>query len=152
MLESDYAGTDDKFFASNACRDLYDELSAYTLTLHDQDFTHQLVVDAYRAQHAGGGAKPIGVVFALAGLCLVNEHDYSGKDVQRAHMRMARARRPWPEFALPTEEASMTVLDVLQTGVDARRDAIKKWSAAVWEVWNSEHERVRTLIREHLSL
>jgi hypothetical protein len=151
-LTSDQIGLDDRFQASYACRQLYDELSAYTLTLHDLDFTHQLVVDVYQAQHPGEPAKPIGIAFALAGLCLVVEHNYTGKEVQKVHMRMARKKRAWPEFALPTENAATTVLDVVQSPDDRRRDMIEKWSTSVWCIWRSEHHKVRALIREHVAL
>jgi hypothetical protein len=43
---------------------------AWTMSLRDSAFVHQYVVDAWAAQHAENGSKPIGVAFALIGLYL----------------------------------------------------------------------------------
>ena len=65
------------FNASLECIKLFYELSGRTLTLNRQEFLHQLVVDSYSAQHPGGVTKNITVAFALIGLCLVVEHQYT---------------------------------------------------------------------------
>ncbi len=49
------------------CRHLYDQVAFYTLSKADPFFIHQLVVDAYGAQHANSGSKPIAEAFALLG-------------------------------------------------------------------------------------
>ncbi|MBU6429711.1 MAG: hypothetical protein KGR26_11910, partial [Cyanobacteria bacterium REEB65] len=59
---------DGQFRSSAECRQLYDELSAYTLSLADPGFSHQFVVDAYAAQHVAEDTKPIRTTFALVGL------------------------------------------------------------------------------------
>jgi hypothetical protein len=41
MLPSAEEQLDDRYRASSACRQLYDELSAYTLSLQDAGFLHQ---------------------------------------------------------------------------------------------------------------
>src|SRR5579872_5875250 len=123
---------DDRYNASSACRELYGELSAYTLTLHDADFIHQFAVDAYGAQHAGASVKPIGLAFALAGLYLAFEHNYTGRQVQKAHTLVARTAKQWPHFRLPEEKASLTVLDVLKTPEHERSDMLREWGKAVW--------------------
>jgi hypothetical protein len=136
--------------ASAACRQACDELTAsYTLTLGDLEFIHQLVVDAYAASHVGPAAKPIQPVFAVVGLYLVNEHGYTGRQVQLAHLRMARRPEQWPRLERPEARASMTVWDVLQTPTSVRQAAIKQWSAAVWQTWRPRREDVERLAREH---
>lgn len=65
-------------------------LSLRTLTLGDANFVHQHAVDACAASHAGGSSRPITVWFALAGLCLALERGLTGREVQFAHLRMAR--------------------------------------------------------------
>ena len=89
-------------------REAYDELCAYTAMRGDRTFIHQHVVDAFAAQTANEHTKPITLAFALAGLCLRVERHYTGREVQRAHMHMARRKRPWPSFPLPHERGSMT--------------------------------------------
>src|SRR5436190_14425039 len=88
--------------------DAYHELSAYTLTHGDPTFIHQNVVDAWAAQHAVEGGKPIGLTFALVGLYLHLERGFSGRYVQRAHMEMGRRKREWPAFDMPAQRGSMT--------------------------------------------
>lgn len=68
--------------------ELYNQLAFYTLAHPDPAFIHQLLVDAYGAQHADETTKPIAVLFSLIGLYLHLEKGYTGKQVQRAHMRL----------------------------------------------------------------
>lgn len=142
---------DDRYHATVACRRLYDELSAYTLSLQDVSFIHQYVVDAYAAQHSGPRMRPITITFALAGLYLACERGYSGRAVQLAHMRLAGRRQQWPAFTPPAEKAALTVLDVLNAPAGPERDEmIKRWACAVWAAWASEHRRVAEVVAANL--
>jgi hypothetical protein len=129
--------------------DAYDELCAYSLTHGDPAFIHQHVVDAYAAQHATEQSKAIGVAFALIGLYLQIERGYSGRQVQLAHMRLARKRKQWPAFTPPPTRGAMRVRAVLEAPPgDARDQAIRAWCASVWESWSSHHAQVTDLLRE----
>jgi hypothetical protein len=132
----------------SAEEDAYHELSAYTLSHGDRDFIHQHVVDAWAAQHAGADSKPIGVFFALAGLYLHVELGFTGREVQRAHMQLARRKEPWPVGPLPLARGSITALDVMSSPEGAERDAmIERWARAVWEAYAESRERVIELLR-----
>ena len=125
------------------------ELSAYTLTHGDASFIHQHVVDAFAAQHATPTSKPIGVAFALVGLYLHLERGYTGRAVQRAHMRLARKRKQWPIFDPPARPGGLTAVDVMRSPAGPERDqAIEDWCATVWEAWHASHDRVAALLRE----
>src|SRR5438874_13793261 len=87
---------DERYNATWACRELLGELTAYTLLLRDPGFIHQLAVDAYLAQHVGPHVKPIGISFALITLHLMFERGYTGKQVQHAHMQLAKRSKTWP--------------------------------------------------------
>ena len=127
----------------------HDELSAYTLTHGDASFIHQHVVDAFAAQHATPHSKAIGVAFALIGLHLHLERGYTGREVQRAHMRLARKRKQWPFFDPPTERGALTVVDVMRAPPGRERDqAIEDWCVAVWKAWRASHERVAALLHD----
>lgn len=154
MLPSADEQLDDRYHASSACRQLYDELSAYTWSLRDADFIHQLALDTYTAQHAGAGMKPIGLTFALVTLYLVFEHNYTGRQAQRAHMLLAKAEKAkrWPSFRLPAAKASLTVLDVLNTPEQERNAMLRQWGKAVWKIWESEHTRVAEFVHERLTV
>lgn len=149
---SDTQQIDERNNASYACRQLYDELTAYTLSLHDHatDFMHQHAIDAYGAQHAGPHSKPMGLTFALAGLYLAFERGYTGRQVQIAHTRLAGTPKIWPTFTLPHEKAALTVQDVVNAPEDERSATLLAWARVVWQIWASEHAKVAELVRERL--
>lgn len=131
-------------------QDAYHALCAYTLAHGDAAFIHQHVVDAYAAQQAHAGSKSIGVAFALAGLYLLIEARFTGRQVQRAHMRMAQRKRTWPTFELPADRGTMTAVDVLAAGAGAERDrAIHAWCASVWSAYSDSKQAVAGLLREY---
>ena len=112
----------------------YHELCAYTLQRGDATFIHQHVVDAFAAQRANAQTKPIAVAFSLAGLYLHVEKGFSGRQVQRAHMQLARQKRAWPTFVLPADRGALTAFDVMKAPARAERDAaIQKWCTSVWD-------------------
>lgn len=120
--------------------ELFHELSYYTLAHPDPHyFIHQLAVDAYTAQHADEHAKPVAITFALAGLYLVVEKGYTGKEAQLAHMAMAKKKKDWPVFDLPAERGHITIQDVLshEPGTD-RDDMIHAWCKEVWRCYASQ--------------
>jgi len=127
----------------------YDELAAYTLAHGDPAFIHQHVVDAFAAQHATPDSKPIGVAFALIGLYLHLERGRTGREVQQAHMRLARTRQGWPPFVPPRERGEVTIHDVLVAPPGPARDlAIEAWCASVWQAWSGSRDEVVALLHE----
>ena len=131
-------------------QDTYEELCCYTIehARTDSSFIHQSVVDAWAAQHAGKDSKPITVAFALIGLYLSIEKNYSGRQVQLAHMQLAKKRKHWPAFSAPPNIGEMAVFDVMQAKPGADRDqAIRKWAASVWKAWHESHAKVADLVQ-----
>ena len=130
--------------------DAYHELCGYTLMHGDPSFIHQHVVDAHAAQHAVEGVKPIGITFALVGLYLHVEKQFTGREVQRAHMKLGRRKRTWPAIRFPPTRGSMTAADVLAAPAGAERDrAIHAWCASVWEAFADNRPTVVDLLRQH---
>lgn len=131
--------------------ELQQELSAYTLTHPDPAFIHQYVVDAWAAQTADEKTKAITLTFALVGLYLHVERNYSGKNVQRVHMLLARRRKNWPKFELPEHRGTITVRDVMAAPAGAERDEmIHKWSESVWQAYCGSRARVIDLLQAEL--
>ena len=131
-------------------REAYDELCGYTLTHGNVAFIHQHVVDAWAAQHATPESKPIGITFALAGLYLHVERQLTGRQVQLAHMRMARQKRSWPTFVLPEDRGAMTALDVMRAPEGEERDkAIHAWAESVWRAFSMNRPTVVSLLEEY---
>ena len=129
-------------------REAYDEVYAYSMGR--RGFILQHVVDAWAAQNADEKTKPIGIVFALAGLYLRVEKQLSGTDVQRVHMRMGRDKRPWPAIPLPPARGEMTPADVLKAPAGPDRDrAIDAWCESVWAAFRDSRRTIVDLLREY---
>jgi|GEM_PF-706157 len=134
-------------------QDLYNELSYYTLAHPDPSFIHQHIVDAYTAQRADESTKPIGVAFALIGLYLYVEKNFTGKQVQWIHMRLAKKQKQWPTFTLPEQRGALTVSDVLAAPPGQGRDEmIRKWCISVWEAWKESRAQIVNLLGTELSI
>lgn len=134
------------FHASAECWALYGDLAVVTLSLADPAYPHQHAVDAYEAQHIGSPTKPVTAVLALVGLCLALEHGASGRQVQRAHLVLARKHPDWPALMPRARSYPVTVRDVLETrGDEARLRVIKAWMESAWAGWAHEHARIRAL-------
>ena len=135
--------------AAEANDESYHALCAYTLAHGDAAFIHQHVVDAFAAQRAGDRSKPIGVAFALVGLYLHVEKQWSGRQVQHAHMRLARQKRAWPTFALGEDRGAMTAADVMNTAAGPARDAaIHAWCVSVWTALDIHRPAIVSLLAD----
>lgn len=131
----------------------YYELSYYTLAHPDPAFIHQHIVDAYAVQYADETTKPIELTFALIGLYLCVERGCSGKEVQRAHIRLANQRKHWPTFTQPADRGAVTVSDVLANPPGPERDqAIHNWCASVWQAYGGVRDQVIALVEHELGL
>lgn len=104
------------------CWDLFMELTAYTQSLYDRSFPHQITVDTYGAQHAGPTSRNITTAFALIGLSLLFNWGYSGKQVQKAHMILANRFKDWPRLEPPKIKTILTVKDVVRAKDGGERD------------------------------
>lgn len=133
----------------------FHQLSFYTLAQaqHDPRFIHQHIVDAHAAQTATEETKPVTLIFALAGLYLFLEKNYTGKEVQQFHQHMAEHKRPWPKIDLPAFRGSISALDVvLAPEGEKRDDAIREWCETVWNAYRESHETIATLVQYYLSV
>jgi hypothetical protein len=134
-------------------QELWDELAFRTLARGDAEFQHQLIVDAFAAQEADENTKPITLVFALVGLYLHVERGFTGKQVQRVHMQLARRRKVWPRVELPASRGAISVEEVARVPLgDGRDSAIEEWCASVWEAYSSSREAIARLLREELDI
>ncbi len=132
----------------------FHELSYYTLDHPDKlYFIHQHSVDAYYAQTADAKTKPIAITFSLIGLYLYLERNYTGRQVQLAHMKLSQNKKKWPDFELPPNMGDMTVSDVLKASPGVTRDAmIKNWCVSVWQAYDKSHATVASLVKAELGV
>jgi hypothetical protein len=135
-----------RFNATGECYQKYSELSLYTMSKQDINFVHQHAIDAYSAQHAGGGMKNITIAFSLIGLYYAVELGYTGRQVQRVHMLLSRRKYNWPSLQLPNKPYSLTVNDVLKEQPGKNRDAmLREWMYDVWMCWEHQHDWVKNI-------
>lgn len=132
----------------------FDELSYYTLEHADKNyFIHQHAVDAFTAQTADKNTKPISLTFSLLGLYLYCTKLYTGKQVQRAHMKLAENKKTLPMLPLPENRGIITVSDVLKTKPGYPRDLmIKEWCNCVWAAYLNWHTAIATLAYTELGI
>jgi hypothetical protein len=141
-------GVLDLFLDMDTMRAAYDEVYAYTFDR--PGFILQHVVDAFAVQTASDDSKPIAVVFGLVGLYLRVEKQFSGRQVQKAHMQLGRKKREWPRIYLPDDRGRMTVADVLAASAGPARDiAIDTWCRSLWAAYSDNHQAIVALLREH---
>jgi len=133
-------------------QDIFHELSYYTVAHPSPTFIHQHVVDAFAAQTADKDTKPIKITFALLGLYLFLEKDFTGRQVQLAHMKIAtiKNRVEWPKIIYPEGRGSTTVSNVLQSPPGKERDLmIKKWCQSVWEAYSDSQIQVVDFLNKY---
>lgn len=132
-------------------RAAYDEV--YVYTMGRPGFILQHVVDAFAVQTANDASRPISVVFGLVGLYLHVEKQFSGREVQKAHMELGRRKREWPSVYLPEARGSMTVADALEAPAGSERDmVIDDWCRSVWTACDSNRQIIISLLREYQGL
>ena len=133
--------------------DLYNDLAFYTLAHPDPAFIHQLVVDAYTAQNADDTTKPMALVFALIGLYLHLEKDYTGRMILRAHMQLANRSKTWPRLPIPSGRGSVTIEHVLAAEPGPARDAmIGCWCDSVWQSWLPSRSAIIDIAQKYLGI
>jgi uncharacterized protein DUF5946 len=134
----------------SADREAYDALCGYTLSHPDPAFLHQHVVDAFAAQHASEQTKAIQLAFSVVGLYLHVERRFTGRQVQRAHMQLARRERAFPSLAIPAARGAFAVADVMAAAEGPERDAaIDAWCAAVWDAYRENGPAVVEYLRRN---
>ena len=142
--------------ASQECLFVYGEVAGFELQhLAALGRFHQLAVDSYGGQHAGGDARSIRVAYSVVGLHLYFEKARSGPQVRAAHSRMGRPQPWWPPFEKPAEVGTVHVLEVARLGsraddVEGHARAMHLWGESVWETWRSHHAAIADLSRRLL--
>jgi hypothetical protein len=146
-----------RLHSTPACESVLNEILGYEFQHPVMLRYHQLTVDAYGAQHAGGDAPPIRVAYSLVGLWLALEHGFSAEDVRVVHRRMGHPMPGWPRFEAPQPPRRwLTVLDVAEAGVrqhsgGGHARAAGQWAESVWSAWLTSSpgidDAVETMLR-----
>ncbi len=140
---------DRKFHASAECWSLFEKV----LAAEFQDpvlfgEVHQLTVDAYAVQHAGGRHPDKSVCVHFVGLQLVLEGGVAPTKVPPLLQRLVAGRASWPHLEPPEDRASLTVRDVaLADSAQTHAARVREWAAEVWQAWERHHDVARELSR-----
>jgi hypothetical protein len=113
---------------------------------------HQLTVDAYAVQHAGGRHPDKSVDIHLAGLYLVLERGLKPPGVPQYLQRLSDSVGAWPHFPPPTFSGPMTIRDIASVTSPSRHiELVRTWSLAVWKAWSGYHAEVAKLAQRYLA-
>jgi hypothetical protein len=111
---------------------------------------HQLTVDAYAVQHAGGPHPDKSVCVHLVGLHLVLDRGLRPMNVPPQLQRLASAIDNWPHFDPPAERGRLTAFDVaLADDADGHAEAVRRWAGQVWMAWGAHHAAVAAIADAH---
>ena len=131
----------------DTARSAYDEV--YVYAMGRPGFILQHVVDVFAVQCASPESKAISVIFGLVGLYLYVEKQFSGRQIQLVHMKLARRRRKWSIPNLPGNRGEFTVFEVLKAPAGLERDeAIAKWCKSVWAALGQCRSSIHAFLEE----
>ena len=126
---------------------LFHELSFYTLSHKGEEFIHQHIVDAYTAQTADANTKLIAIYFALIGLYLLVEKNYTGKQVQNAHVALSYQSKNFKPIILPEYRGEIHIEDVLNTLPGRQRDEmIYQWCKSAWSAYKEVSKEIEEMV------
>jgi hypothetical protein len=113
---------------------------------------HQLTVDTYAVQHAGGPHPDKSVDVHLSGLYLVLEQKLRPTAVAPILQRLASRTDDWPHFISPTAPGAITVLDVaLSKSTADHMEAVRRWATLVWAAWSAHHSDIGSFVSQHVT-
>jgi hypothetical protein len=152
MPVSANTGKHDYYNTSPECWSLYTEvLGAEYSNAYLFGQVHQLTVDTYSSQHAGGRHPDKSVDVHLVGLFLMLERGVRPTDVPPFLQRLAANMQTWPHFPPPAHLGSMTVFDIaLCESAEEHMKAVNQWSRIVWDCWSEHHAELSRFVSHHL--
>ncbi|MDJ0752237.1 MAG: DUF5946 family protein [Ardenticatenaceae bacterium] len=110
---------------------------------------HQLTVDTYAVQHAGGRHKAKSVAVHLAGLYAAYELEMPRPQIPKLLQTFANHYTNFPDLTPPPDTGSLTILDVaLAEDQLDHVTQVKRWSQQVWHAWGDHHAAVAALVAE----
>jgi len=114
---------------------------------------HQLTVDTYAVQHAGGKHPDKSVAVHLCGLHLVLDRGLQPTSVPPLLQQIASQVDVWPHFPPPSQPVAMTVFDVAIAGsVEDHIKLVREWSRLMWQAWSRHHPQIASFVSQHLAL
>ena len=144
MPHDEHAPDDGYFNCSRECWSVCTEVLAKEFSnavLFGQ--VHQMTVDAYAVQHAGGPHPDKSIAVHLVGLHLVLDESVRPTDVPPKLQRLASRIERWPHFEPPASNGPLTVFDVAVAADHAAM--VRQWAMQVWNAWSTHHRAIAAL-------
>lgn len=146
--------TPEGHWASAACWAVYGQVLTRSYTDSGYRAVHQMVVDAYAAQHAGGTSRREvqSVSLCLMTLCLFVEDGVDPAQGPALHKRIVAHRPDFVWLAPPNQPGLMTIADVLSArDKDEHCLLVRNWGYRVWQAWTPHHATIRAWNTQALS-
>jgi hypothetical protein len=111
---------------------------------------HNLVVDAYMAQHPGDGMDRRdrqSVFVHLVSLCAVIEREASPSRSPDVLRGVLARQAEFPVLRRARGPGDLTVLSVMDaTSVEDHDARLRAWAGSVWESWREHHPAIRAAL------
>lgn len=112
---------------------------------------HQLTVDSYAVQHAGGVHPDKSVAVHLTGLHLVLGRGIRPTNVPKFLQLLVADVKTWPNFSPPSHRGRLTAFDVTCTrSMEGHMNAVRAWAGQVWKAWSEHHGAIADFVDRHL--
>lgn len=112
---------------------------------------HQMTVDAYALQHAGGSHKNKSIAIHLSGLHAVNNLGIPQTQIPHLLQRLANHIKHWPYYEPPQSTGPMTAFDIALADTPEKHILrVKKWADFVWNAWSDHYTKVALFVSSHL--
>lgn len=108
---------------------------------------HQMTVDAYAVQHAGGPHPDKSVTIHLAGLLAAFELGVHPMQIPGLLRTIADNTHEWPHFDQPQANGPLDISAI--AFADSPLDQIERvqsWAKFVWDSWSSHHEKIAEFV------
>jgi hypothetical protein len=87
------------------------------------------------------------------GLYLYVDKGFTGRQVQKAHMQLAKRRKKWEQPPFPRCRGTSAIGDVMTAPAGRQRDLlIREWCISVWNAWSEERDQIVTLVKTELGI
>lgn len=108
---------------------------------------HQMTVDTYALQHAGGPHPDKSVAVHLAGLHAAFILGIHQTKIPQLLQALAKEVETWPHFPRPDLTSDITVFDIaLAETPMAHIDLVQEWAGSTWECWSDYHAEIAELV------
>ena len=123
----------------------------YQLVLENeytQDFDHQYLVDIFCCETYAPETKPISIAFALVGLYLFLEKDFSWKLIQNFHKHLSKQNIILPQISIHIKNPEFLIEDMIKLPINERKQKFKFRASQVRNIYSQDDKNNIKLLTE----